>query len=191
MNLIELSEIIKKCNLCPLSKQRINAVPGHGAENAKLFFIGEAPGANEDIQGIPFCGASGKFLNEMLSSIGLKREDVFITNVVKCRPPANRDPERFEIDVCSKHYLFEQIKLVSPKAVCLLGRHSMGLFLKNKKISEVHGKVFKWKDIFVIPLYHPAFALYNGSMRKVLLDDFQIIRHYINISVKKSNLEMK
>ena len=163
----------KKCNLCKL---RTNAVPGEGSIQSKIFFIGEAPGANEDKEGIPFCGRSGKLLDELLESINLKRNDVFITNIVKCRPPENRDPSENEIKKCSP-YLKRQIKIINPTVICTLGRYSASLFIKNRKISEIHGKVFKLGKYKVIPLYHPAVGLYNPNMKKILLEDFLVLKN--------------
>ena len=187
MTLLELEERIKVCQLCELAKGRTNAVPGQGNPNADVVFVGEGPGANEDKQGIPFCGASGKFLDQLLASINLDRSTVYITNVVKCRPPGNRDPYPQEIDICTKHYLFNQIEMINPKVICMLGRHSMGLFLKDMKISQVHGKAFKNGDRYYIAFYHPAVALYNGGMRQVLLDDFKVLRKILDGKIKKKD----
>jgi uracil-DNA glycosylase family 4 len=176
MTLEELADQIKKCQLCELAKGRQNAVPGQGNEHADIMFIGEGPGANEDKQGIPFCGASGRFLDDLLASINLARQDVFITNVVKCRPPENRDPLPHEIETCTKHYLYNQIDAIDPKVICFLGRYSMGLFMKDMKISKVHGKAFRKDNRFYVAFYHPAVALYNGSMRPVLLEDFKVLQ---------------
>lgn len=168
----------ERCS-CGLKATAINVVPGDGSADADILFIGEAPGKKEDEQGKPFIGAAGKFLSEMLASIGLKREDIYITNVVKYRPPNNRDPLPEEVAACWP-WLEEQIRLINPKLIVPLGRHAMERFLKNKKISEVHGQVFEielpnlGKRNFYT-LYHPAAALYNGSMRKVLLEDFSRI----------------
>jgi len=172
-----------------LAKTCLNPVPGEGNANAKLMFVGEAPGAQEDKQGRPFVGASGKFLGEMLESIGLKREDVYITNIVKFRPPENRDPNKHEIEACMP-ILFEQIEVIRPKLVIFLGRHSMNVFFPKLKISEAHGERIegevaledgsKFMQNF-LPLYHPAAALYNGSMRKVLLEDFAKIPKILEI----------
>ena len=164
---------------CSLKATAINVVPGDGSADADILFIGEAPGKKEDEQGKPFIGAAGKFLSEMLASIGLKREDIYITNVVKYRPPENRDPLPKEVAACWP-WLEEQIRLINPKLIVPLGRHAMERFLKGKKISEVHGQLFGIempglgkKNFYT--LYHPAAALYNGSMRKVLLEDFSRI----------------
>jgi DNA polymerase len=178
-----------------LAKDCLNPVPGEGSANAELMFIGEAPGAQEDKQGRPFVGASGKFLAEMLDSIGMKREDVFITNIVKFRPPENRDPKPDEIKACMP-ILLEQIEVIRPKLLIFLGRHSMNVFFPKLKISEAHGDLVK-TDIQTeagksfeqdcLPLYHPAAALYNGSMRKVLLEDFAKIPKLLEI-IKNKNI---
>jgi DNA polymerase len=153
----------------------IQLVMGDGNPNADIVFIGEAPGKQEDEQGLPFVGASGKFLNEMLAAAGLKREDVYITNIVKYRPPNNRDPlpeEKKEF----WPYLMRQLEIIKPKVVITLGRHSGAAFIPDLVISRDHGhsRTVKYHDyeFLVIPLYHPAAALYNGSMRQVLIDDF-------------------
>ncbi len=164
---------------CALRETATQAVPGNGNANADIMFIGEAPGKNEDEQGIPFVGAAGKFLAEMLESIGLKREDIYITNVVKYRPPNNRDPLPDEIDACMP-WLHEQIKIIEPKVIVTLGRHAMEHFIPGKKISEVHGQAFRrtFPDIgpqVFFALYHPAAALYNGGMRGTLIEDFKKI----------------
>lgn len=164
---------------CKLREAAIQAVPGDGNPHADILFIGEAPGKNEDEQGKPFVGAAGKFLSEMLASIGMQREDVYITNIVKYRPPNNRDPEPDEIADCMP-WLHEQIALIKPKIIVTLGRHALEHFIPGKKISEVHGQAFRrhFDDIgeqVFFALYHPAAALYNGSMRSTLLADFQKI----------------
>jgi DNA polymerase len=175
-----------------LAKDCLNPVPGEGNANAELMFIGEAPGALEDKQGRPFVGASGKFLAEMLESIGLAREDVFITNIVKFRPPENRDPKPEEIKACMP-ILFEQIEVIRPKLLIFLGRHSTNVFFPKLKISEAHGEMVKTNvqkpdgsefEQNCLPLYHPAAALYNGSMRKVLFQDFAKIPKLLEI-IKK------
>lgn len=144
---------------------------GDGNPNAEIVFIGEAPGKNEDIQGIPFVGAAGKFLNEMLESINLKRDDVYITNIVKYRPPNNRDPLPEE-KAAFLPYLQAQIEVIQPKVIIPLGRHSMNCFLPDLQISKVHGQPKRYKGMVYLPLFHPAAALYNGGMRQTLLDDF-------------------
>ncbi len=165
-----------KCALRPGCKQ---VVPGAGSADAEILFIGEAPGQKEDETGEPFVGAAGKFLNEMLASIKLKREDVYIANVVKCRPPQNRDPLPEEVATCWP-WLLAQINIIRPKLIVTLGRHSMERFLPNFKISQIHGKAMRreipelGRQVFYT-LYHPAAALYNGSMREVLAKDFKRI----------------
>jgi len=179
----KLNERMKNCNRCALRKGCAQVVPGAGNFEAEILFIGEAPGKKEDETGAPFVGAAGKFLNEMLEIIKLKREDVYIANVVKCRPPENRDPLPFEVATCWP-WLLEQIKIIRPKLIVTLGRHSMERFLPNFKISEIHGKAMRreiedlGKQVFYT-LYHPAAALYNGSMRKTLIKDFQRISKII------------
>jgi DNA polymerase len=161
--------------ICPeLASQATQLVFGDGNPDAEIVFIGEAPGKNEDQQGVPFVGAAGKFLNEMLDSIGLKREDVYITNIVKYRPPNNRDPLPDEKDAFLP-YLQAQIEVIQPKVVIPLGRHSMNCFLPDLQISKVHGQPKRYKGMVYMPLYHPAAALYNGGMRQTLLDDFATI----------------
>ena len=144
---------------------------GAGPPDAALVFIGEAPGKKEDLTGEPFVGASGKLLNELLSSIGLKRSDIYVTSIVKYRPPNNRDPKPNEIAVFVP-YLKRQIEIISPQVVVFLGRHAMNVFLPDLKISEVHGKAVVRDGQTFLPLYHPAAALYNGSLRQTLRDDF-------------------
>jgi uracil-DNA glycosylase family 4 len=172
-----------------LAQSCLNPVPGEGNADAELMFIGEAPGAKEDKLGQPFMGASGKFLGEMLNSIELKREDVFITNIVKFRPPKNRDPNQAEIKA-SMPILFEQIAVIRPKLVIFLGRHSMNVFFPKLKISEAHGERIEGEVVLAdgnkiiqnfLPLYHPAAALYNGSMRNTLLGDFAKIPHVLEL----------
>ena len=159
-------------NVCPeLANQATQLVFGDGNEDAELLFIGEAPGKNEDLQGKPFVGAAGKFLNEMLESVGLKREDVYITNIVKYRPPNNRDPLPDEKSAFLP-YLQAQIEVIQPKLVIPLGRHSMNCFLPDLQISKVHGQPKRFRGQVYMPLYHPAAALYNGGMRTTLLEDF-------------------
>lgn len=147
---------------------------GVGNPDADIVFVGEAPGKNEDLQGEPFVGAAGKFLNEMLSSIGLQRQDIYISNIVKYRPPDNRDPTPEEIAEF-KPYLLKQIAVIRPKLVVFLGRHSMNVFLPELKISQAHGQPVRKDGQVYLPLFHPAAALYNGAMRQTLLDDFQLL----------------
>jgi DNA polymerase len=167
---------IVKNNVCPnLAKEAKNLVMGDGNLDTEIVFIGEAPGKNEDEQGLPFVGAAGKFLNEMLEGAGITRNDVYITNIVKYRPPNNRDPLPEEKKAFWP-YLVSQLQIIDPLIIVTLGRHSMEYFLPEQKISQVHGQPkrvqFGDKKVIVVPLYHPAAALYNGSMRQTLMEDF-------------------
>ncbi len=167
-----------KCT-CELKKTATQAVPGDGNANSPIVFIGEAPGKNEDIEGRPFVGTAGKFLAEMLESIGMKREDIYITNIVKYRPPNNRDPLPEEIKACEE-WLAEELALIKPTLIVFLGRHSMNHFFPLEKISQVHGKILirTWPGLgrqHFLALYHPAAALYNGGMRETLIEDFKKI----------------
>jgi len=164
---------------CELKKTATQPVFGDGNPNSNIIFIGEAPGKKEDETGKPFVGAAGKFLAEMLASIGMKREDIYITNIVKYRPPNNRDPEEIEKKQCAD-WLHDEINFIKPKLVIFLGRHSMSHFLPELKISEAHGKLVHRKipnfvTEYFFPLYHPAAALYNGGMRETLMEDFRKI----------------
>ncbi len=158
--------------VCPdLAKGATQLVFGDGNPDAEIVFIGEAPGKNEDEQGLPFVGAAGKFLNEMLAMIGLKRQDVYITNIVKYRPPNNRDPYPDE-KTAFLPYLKQQLAVIKPKIVATLGRHSLNCFLPDLSISLVHGQPKRFEGQVYLPLFHPAAALYNGQMRQTLIDDF-------------------
>ncbi|MDI6777804.1 MAG: uracil-DNA glycosylase [Patescibacteria group bacterium] len=174
-----LEENIKNCRKCHLRDTCTQVVPGEGNVNTEIMFIGEGPGENEDKQGRPFVGTAGKFLEEMLSLIGKKREDVFIGNVLKCRPPGNRDPLPEEVESCWP-WMIDQINFIKPKLIVTLGRHAMERFLPNQKISQIHGKVLRreipkmGRQIFYA-LYHPAAALYQGSLRETLKNDFKKI----------------
>lgn len=171
-----IAETVHNCTACPLAIGRLTAVPGDGDPNSDILFIGEGPGKKEDETGHPFVGAAGKFLDTMLASIGKTRAEVFVTNVVKCRPPENRDPEPDEISTCTDLFLWKQIELMGPKLVCTLGRHSMSLFFPPEyKISQIHGQPKRVNNRVILPLYHPAAALYNGGMRETLLKDFKKI----------------
>jgi len=194
---------VLNCKKCPLFKYRIKnkfyPVIGEGNHQAKIMFVGEAPGLEEAKTGRPFCGAAGKILDELLESAGIKRKDIYITNILKDRPPANRDPRPEEIKACAP-YLERQIKLIKPKIVCPLGRYSMKLLMENfglknqiKEISKIHGKLFESRNLFqnfaIIPLYHPAVAIYNPNMKKILKKDFEILKKldkiYISCKTKK------
>jgi uracil-DNA glycosylase len=178
LNLIA-DEVIS-CTKCPLaSAGRTHPVPGEGPQNAQIMFIGEGPGFHEDQSGRPFVGASGNFLNDMLQSIGLQREDVYITNVVKCRPPGNRDPEQIEIDTCTKAYLERQIELIDPKVIVTLGRFSMALWFPSARISHIHGKPRKVGKRLIVPFFHPAAALHQQSLKETLIEDFKKLPDFV------------
>jgi DNA polymerase len=168
----KLARQVKTCTLCELHRSRKEAVPGEGPTHAEIMFIGEGPGAREDEQGRPFVGSSGKFLDQLLEQAGLRRAEVWITNVVKCRPPGNRDPLPDEIEICTGHYLRRQIELVNPSMIVTLGRHSMGLFFKGAKITQIHGQMRQVGERFVVAMYHPAAALHQLSLKPAILADF-------------------
>lgn len=172
MSLEAIAAEIKTCKKCKLCKQRTNTVPGEGNPAAEILFIGEGPGAKEDATGRPFVGAAGKYLTKLLELIDLTRENVFIANVVKCRPPENRDPLPEEVETCTTNYLFRQIDFIKPKVIVTLGRHSMNRFVPGKTISVDHGKPFRVKGQVYFPIYHPAAALYRGALRKDIEADF-------------------
>jgi uracil-DNA glycosylase family 4 len=161
---------VRVCPRCPLAKGRLHAVPGEGAPDARVMLIGEAPGYHENQQGRPFVGPAGQFLEELLAVAGLERKDVFITNIVKCRPPGNRDPQPDEVEACSE-YLARQTAAIKPRVIVTLGRHSLARFLPGQPISRVHGEARKIGGVTVFPMYHPAAALHQPSLRKTLLDD--------------------
>ncbi|MCL4534258.1 MAG: uracil-DNA glycosylase [Bacteroidetes bacterium] len=174
VSLAQLGEQIRQCICCDLSKSRTHAVPGEGSEHPDIMFVGEGPGYHEDQQGRPFVGPAGAFLQQLLESIGLKRSDVYITNVVKCRPPNNRDPLPAEIMACTG-YLDQQIRLLKPKMVVTLGRHSLGHFFPNDVISRVHGTARKKNSFVIFAMYHPAAALHQHSLRQVVEADMRKI----------------
>jgi len=166
---------ILEADVCPdLAEQATQLVFGDGNPDADIVFIGEAPGKNEDIKGVPFVGAAGKFLDEMLATIKLSREDIYITNIVKYRPPNNRDPLPEE-KAAFLPYLQKQLEVIKPKLIVTLGRHSMDVLLPGLKISQVHGQPKRYQGQVYLPLFHPAAALYNGAMRQTLIDDFASI----------------
>ncbi len=162
------------CTDCKLHHSRKNAVPGEGPVDADLVFIGEGPGFHENEQGRPFVGAAGKFLDELLANIGLSREEVFICNVIKCRPPGNRDPQIEEIQACSK-YLDRQIAAINPKVIITLGRFSMARYFPNARISSIHGRASVIDGRLVVPMYHPAAALHQPSLRRIVEQDFTLL----------------
>ncbi len=167
-----IREEILHCQKCLLAKGRKNAVPGEGPSSVDIMFIGEGPGFHENQQGKPFVGQAGAFLDELLAAADLKRQEVFITNVVKCRPPSNRDPMLEELTACA-HYLDEQIALLDPKVIVTLGRFSMAKFIENGKISQIHGKSHKIGKRLIVTMYHPAAALHQPALRPALVEDFQ------------------
>jgi uracil-DNA glycosylase len=182
----ELNNKIKNCKKGPLCKTRTNAVPGEGSVNSEIMFVGEAPGFNEDKTGKPFVGRAGKIFDGLLNSINLKRDEIYITNILKCRPPKNRNPSDNEIKSCAS-YLDQQIEIIQPRIICCLGNFSTkfilqkyGLKDKIQGISKIHGKVFNVSNltgvINIIPLYHPAVATYNSNMLEILKKDFEIIK---------------
>jgi uracil-DNA glycosylase family 4 len=167
----EIAREVAVCRRCMLHHSRKLAVPGEGPADAEIMFIGEGPGFHENEQGRPFVGAAGKYLEELLAKINLQRSNVFIGNVVKCRPPNNRDPLPDELAACSD-YLERQIQVINPKVIVTLGRYSMARFLPNAKISEVHGQSFKIKGRLVVPMFHPAAALHQPSLKTSIERDF-------------------
>jgi len=168
--LAQLCEEIQACQLCILSQGRTNAVPGEGPEDADIMFIGEGPGFHEDRQGRPFVGAAGNYLNELLEKIGMNRHDVYITNVVKCRPPGNRDPQAAEIEAC-RAYLDQQIGLIRPRLIVTLGRFSMQRYFPGASISRIHGQPKRVGSVIYYPMFHPAAALHQPRWRSLLEED--------------------
>lgn len=184
VDLNQLHEMIKACKKCNLWKLRKNPVLGEGNINAVVVFIGEAPGYNEDLQGRPFVGAAGSLLDELLSSIGLSREEVYVCNILKCRPPNNRDPDPSEVSACTS-FLDRQVELIKPRIIITLGRHSMSYILskanlKFDSITRIHGRVydatiFNYK-VLIVPTFHPAAVLYNIQYKRLLENDFKTLR---------------
>lgn len=173
--------LIKDCQKCDLALSRTKFVFGSGNANSKIMFVGEAPGKNEDLQGKPFVGQAGKLLDELLDLIGYKRNEVFIANVLKCRPPQNRDPRLEEIVLC-KQYLFEQIEIIDPLIVCTLGKYSTQLMLDtNEGITGLRGRVYKKNSRYIMPINHPAAALYAPSRFEILKNDFKKIEKVIAV----------
>ena len=173
-----LYDEIADCPACDLARTRTQTVPGSGPLPCDLMFIGEGPGQREDELGLPFVGRSGQFLDELLASIGRSRRDVYVTNVVKCRPPGNRDPEPSEMAAC-RGFLDRQIEMAQPKVVATLGRFSMARWFPGERISAIHGQPRTLDGVTVIPMYHPAAALRNGSLRAVMMQDFARINELL------------
>ncbi|MCC6146719.1 MAG: uracil-DNA glycosylase [Anaerolineaceae bacterium] len=180
----EVAEQVKRCVRCDLHFSRKNAVPGEGPANAEIMLIGEAPGFYENEQGRPFVGSSGKFLGELLQKGGITREEVFITNIVKCRPPANRDPLPEELATCND-YLETQMNALNPLVIVTLGRFSLARFIPNVRISDVHGKPRWIKEQLIIPMYHPAAALHQPALRSVLERDFSHLMEWVKQARQK------
>lgn len=193
----KIAEEVRECAKCSLWKGRRNAVPGEGNIDAVVVFVGEAPGYWEDVKGLPFVGAAGKILNTLLTKIGLSRDQVFITNVVKCRPPENRDPKLDEVETCTSLYLNRQIVLIQPKIIAMLGKHSTvymlskaGVETKTREgITQLRGKViqteFQHLPVSVIPMFHPAAVLHNPKYREALESDFELLKN----ELKKQDLQ--
>ncbi len=170
-NLARIAKEVSACTKCALHESRKKAVVGEGPADAEIMFIGEGPGFHEDEQGRPFVGASGKFLDQLLAQAGLERMHVFIANVVKCRPPGNRDPKPEELDACDE-FLEAQIKAINPSIIVTLGRFSMGRFIPGVKITSVHGQMRQVGERFMIPMFHPAAALHQSALKPSILADF-------------------
>jgi DNA polymerase len=173
-SLDEIARLVRQCSDCELGRGRKNAVPGEGSPDADLMIIGEGPGAQEDLLGRPFVGRAGQFLDELLGYIGLKREDVFIANMVKCRPPENRDPLPAEVSACNK-YLERQIELLDPLLIVTLGRVSLARFFPKESMTRARGKVREKDGRFIYPVMHPAAALYRQEVRPGIIEDFKAI----------------
>jgi len=184
----KIKEEVINCKKCSLYKTRTCPVIGEGNHQAKIVFVGEGPGASEDRTGYPFCGAAGKILDELLNAVEIKREEVYICNILKCRPPGNRDPQKEEIEACVP-YLEKQIEIIKPEVVCPLGRFAMEFLMEKfglkdqiQGISKIHGKVFESRSLFqkitLIPFYHPAVVTYNANMKEVLKKDFKILEKF-------------
>jgi DNA polymerase len=169
-SLEQIAAEVRVCQKCPLGRTRTRAVPGEGPADARIMFIGEGPGFHEDQQGRPFVGASGQYLEELLAQIGLKRPQVYIANVIKCRPPGNRDPEPAELAAC-RDYLDRQIALIKPAVIVTLGRFSMDRYFPGQSISRIHGRPKRVGDVFYLPLFHPAAALRNPDWRREMVKD--------------------
>lgn len=189
-----LVEEIKRCNRCKLSKTRTNAVPGEGSIDKGIVFVGEAPGKNEDILGRPFVGAAGKILDEMFAEVRIERKDVYITNIVKCRPPNNRDPLDEEISACSL-YLERQFKIIRPKIVCTLGfystRYVLGRFGINvNSISRYQGKIYEFEEFTVLPMFHPAAVIYNRELFESLRESFQKFKKIVDLYLESKKGEV-
>jgi len=174
----KIADEVRTCNRCELHHSRKNAVPGEGPADSKMMFIGEGPGFYENEQGRPFVGPAGKFLDELLEQAGVKRSEVFIANVVKCRPPGNRDPQIEELSACGE-FLDRQIEAINPRLVVTLGRFSMAKYLPNAKISRIHGQPQWVDDRLIVPMYHPAAALHQPALRSTVKEDFSYLPKWV------------
>ncbi len=187
--ILKLNEEMKQCKKCPLHLTRTNVVPGEYNINAKIMFIGEAPGKNEDLQGRPFVGAAGKNLDEALKKISLERKEVFITSILKCRPPNNRNPKKEEIIQCSP-WLEKQIKIINPKIIVLMGNFALKYFFEKYTITQVHGKILKKKYLGIertfIPIFHPAAIIYNQKIKETYYKDFEKIKETLKKNMNKT-----
>ena len=182
----EIAEKVSQCKNCELSLSRKHSVPGDGPANAEIMLIGEGPGFHENEQGLPFVGQAGKLLNELLAAGGFKRENVFITNVVKCRPPGNRDPQPEELSAC-QDYLEKQIAAINPLIIVTLGRFSMARYFKDAKISHIHGQASWIGGRFIIPMYHPAAALHQPKIKPVISQDFAKLAELVEKARKSAS----
>ena len=185
-----IADVVSKCRKCPLAETRTKTVPGEGSPTAEVMFVGEGPGRDEDLSGRPFVGRAGKFLDELIESLPMRREDVYIANVVKCRPPGNRDPERNEVDQCSG-YLREQIEVIDPLVIVPLGRHALGWFNPNLRITASNGKILRHEDRVLMPLLHPSAGLRSTSNAEMLREGIHNLRDAIleGIRVKREAVE--
>ncbi|MFB3071250.1 MAG: uracil-DNA glycosylase [Nitrospirales bacterium] len=187
MNLDELDQSLRDCQACRLASGRTQVVFGTGNPHASIMFVGEAPGFYEDKQGVPFVGAAGKLLTELLESVGLSRAEIYIANVIKCRPPNNRNPQADEIETC-KPFLLQQIQIIKPKLVCSLGNFAMQTLLERKiGITKVRGQIFRLSDFILFPLLHPAAALHQGNLMTPLREDFQKLKQILDDMSKEDS----
>jgi len=184
--LLEIKNEVLRCRKCSLYKNRKYPVIGQGSHRARIMFIGEAPGRQENLTGHPFCGAAGKILDELLASVSLKRGEIYIGNILKCQPPGNRNPNKEEIEACTP-YLLRQIKTIRPKIICSLGNFSTAFIFnqynlsdKIQGISRIHGQIFEANKTIIIPFYHPAVVAYNANMREILIQDFQVLKDLLS-----------
>ena len=176
--LVAIASEIAACQKCPLAKTRTNTVPGEGSTTAEIMFVGEGPGRDEDESGRPFVGRAGRFLDELIESLPMRREDVYIANIIKCRPPNNRDPERTEVDQCS-NYLRQQIDIVDPLVIVPLGRHALGWFMPELRITASNGKIFRHGNRVLMPLLHPSSGLRNPEHGRMLRESIHNLRDAI------------